>query len=49
MNFEPIRAIWILFNLFILVVVLTLPIWILVKINSIDRNLKKLLSKFDDE
>jgi hypothetical protein len=49
MNFESLRFFWGLFNALVLVFVVALPIWILIKIHSIDKTLKKLLSKMDDD
>jgi len=34
-------------NLFILLIILALPIWLVVKVNSIDKNLKEINKKLE--
>jgi len=51
-SFDFARALWQIVNLFVLVPVLLLsiglPIYLLVKLNSIDKTLKQVLKKLED-
>ncbi|GAW91385.1 hypothetical protein KKC1_05470 [Calderihabitans maritimus] len=38
---------WSISNLIPLVLLIVLPVWLIIKINSIDKNIKKLLQKLE--
>ena len=41
------RFIWLIINLILLGVVIIIPIWLVIKINSIDKSLKEILRKLE--
>ena len=47
LSFALPRMIWQIVNLFILLIILALPIWLVVKVNSIDKNLKEINKKLE--
>lgn|GEM_PF-4944109 len=46
-GFEAPKLLWQLVNLVVLGLFLALPIWLVTKINSIDKSLKELLRRLD--
>ncbi|WP_418791717.1 hypothetical protein [Phosphitispora sp. TUW77] len=46
-GFETPKLIWQLINLFILLGLIAIPVWLLTKVNSIEKSLKELVRKLD--
>lgn len=46
-GFDGARVIWQIINLILLGVVIIIPIWLVLKINSIDKCLKEILQKLE--
>jgi hypothetical protein len=46
-GFDGARVIWQIINLILLGVVIIIPIWLILKINSIDKSLKEILQKLE--